>query len=254
MSMKWDSDTYSRDFSFVYKYGEDLIRLLNLKKGIKVLDLGCGTGELTEKLYEAGAIANGIDASAEQISRAREKFPHICFRQADAVSFAMPEQMDAVFSNALFHWIQSDDQPKMLRSIWNALKPGGQLVFEMGGSGNNAKIHAALAKAFSAHGFTYQEPFYFPTIGGYASVLENAGFRVTDMRLFERPTELTGTGGMAEWITMFVQKPFETAFVPEKDRQRIILEAVEMLKPALCRDGVWIADYVRLRGRCVKIV
>lgn len=250
--MKWDSDKYSRDFSFVYQYGEDLIGLLHPEKGMKVLDLGCGTGNLTEKLYEAGAVASGIDSSSEQISRARQKYPNICFRTADAVSFAMPEQMDAVFSNAMFHWIKGEDQPRMLRSIWNALRPGGQLVFEMGGCGNNAKIHGALTEAFSSHGFTYEEPFYFPTIGGYGSMLENAGFLVTDMHLFDRPTKLTGPDGMREWINMFVQTPFETAFVPDKVKEEIISEAVEKLKPDLFLNGEWIADYVRLRGRCVK--
>ena len=87
--------------------------------------------------------------------------------------------------------------------------PEGQFVFECGGHGCGARIHAALAREFEAHGLAYELPFYFPTIGEYAPLVEAAGMRVTHALLFDRPTALKGPNGMADWIRMFVQRPFE---------------------------------------------
>lgn len=96
-------------------------------------------------------------------------------------------------------------------------------------------------------------PFYFPTIGEYAPLVEATGLRVTHAFLFDRPTALKGTDGMADWIRMFVQRPFEGMEAGLADK--LIAAAVDELRadPELLRDGTWYADYVRLRMRAVKV-
>lgn len=150
-----------------------------------------------------------------------------------------------VFSNAVLHWIDRERQGEALEHIASALAPEGQFVFECGG-----RVHAALALAFERHGLAYKFPFYFPTIGEYAPLVEAAGMHITDAVLFDRPTALEGTDGMADWIRMFVKRPFEDVPAPLGDE--IIAEAVEALRPDMFHGDTWYVDYVRLRIRAVK--
>ena len=97
----------------------------------------------------------------------------------------------------------------------------------------------------------YKMPFYFPTIGQYAGLLEQAGFKVLCMSLFDRMTALKGSNGMEDWIRMFIKQPFEG--VPEEEKNSIIRQTVNILKNNLFYDGGWYADYVRIRGKAVKV-
>ena len=74
-AQKWDTALYQEQHNFVWKYGESLIELLSPKPGDRILDLGCGTGQLTQQMAEAGAEVMGIDADATMIRQAQEKYP-----------------------------------------------------------------------------------------------------------------------------------------------------------------------------------
>lgn len=251
MNVTWDATGYERDFSFVPSYGEGVIDLIDAAPGATCLDLGCGNGALTAALCERGLDAFGMDASPEMLALARERHPKLRFVEGDATSFVLSEPVDVVFSNAVLHWIDRKLQPAALEHVAAALVPGGQFVFECGGYGCGARIHAALAREFEAHGLAYELPFYFPTMGEYAPLVEAAGLRVTHALLFDRPTRLKGPNGMAGWIRMFVQRPF--AGMDSELADAIIEGAVASLAPELLRDGTWYADYVRLRMRAVKV-
>ena len=251
MNIQWNAEKYTSDFSFVYQYGSAVTELIEADPGSAVLDLGCGNGALSKTLKDKGYVVTGIDASADQLAIAREKYPDISFCQADAADFSLPEPVDVVFSNAVFHWIDKEKQPQMLKCVREGLKEGGQFVFEMGGYGNNQRIHKALAEAFARHGYGYTNPFYFPSVGEYASLLEREGFQVRYALLFDRPTELKGENGLADWIRMFVKRPFSVVSSGE-EQNAIIEEAAEGLRGQLCQSGIWYADYVRLRMRAVK--
>lgn len=252
MNIQWNADKYTSDFSFVHEYGSGVMDLIDSGKAQSVLDLGCGNGALSKALSDRGFAVTGLDASEDLLRIARAAYPDIPFIRADATDFSLTEQVDAVFSNAVLHWIDGDKQPDLLRCVYNALNDGGQFVFEFGGLGNNRLIHAALSEQFEKYGYVYQMPFYFPTIGEYAALLEQAGFRVTYAILFDRPTRLQGQNGMADWIEMFVKTPFET--IPDKALQTdIITEAARRLRGDLFQDGIWYADYVRLRMKALKV-
>ncbi len=126
----------------------------------------------------------------------------------------------------------------------------GDYIFEFGGHGNNARIHGALARAFEERGRIYRMPFYFPTVGEYASLLERGGFLVRTALLLDRPTKLKGSDGLYGWIRMFVKAPFEG--MPADLEEEIIRSAVAELKGTLYYGESWYADYVRLRCKAVK--
>lgn len=249
MNIKWNADKYNRDFTFVNQYGRDLFELID-GEGLSVLDLGCGDGKLTKALCERGFAAEGMEASEDMIEIAKRTYPEIQFILSDATDFAINEKYDVVFSNAVFHWIDSDKQPKMLQNVYNALQKNGQFVFEFGGYGNNALIHNALKTEFEKRALPYAMPFYFPTIGEYAARLEKAGFLVRNAMLFDRPTELKGENGLYDWIKLFVKSPF--IHVEKTTEDEIINAAVRSLKPILFQGGKWYADYVRLRCKAIK--
>lgn len=250
MNIKWDADKYTKDFSFVHQYGNAVAELIDCEKGSALIDLGCGNGTLTKALQEKGYRVTGMDSSEELLETAREKYPDIPFIRADATDFSVTETVDAVFSNAVFHWIDREKQADMLACVHRALKEKGQFVFEFGGHGNNALIHGTLAEVFSEYGYEYRMPFYFPTIGEYAALVEQAGFQVRYAVLFDRPTVLKGSDGLKEWIHMFVKTPFAT--VDDGEREGIICKAVERLRDTLYREDCWYADYVRIRMKAVK--
>lgn len=252
MNIKWDAEKYTSDFSFVYQYGSDVMELIDADKNSTILDLGCGNGALSKKLKDKGFVVKGIDASKELLDTARKSYPDIEFIQADATSFSLPEPVDVVFSNAVFHWIDKGQQQNMLKCVYNALKENGQFVFEFGGFGNNQLIHGALEKIFSEYGYTYKMPFYFPTISEYSTILENVGFRVKYAILFDRPTELKGESGLKDWINMFVKTPF-SIIENESERESIIDKAVDSLRSLLHKNGKWYADYVRTRMKAIRL-
>jgi SAM-dependent methyltransferase len=225
-SMTWEPALYDAVHSYVSDYGRNLVDLLAPKTGERILDLGCGTGTLTHQIAQRAASVVGIDSSPEMVGQARQNYPKLDFRLADVRRFIPPEQFDAVFSNAVLHWIQPPGDA--IATVRKALKPGGRFIAEFGGKGNITSI-------IEAAGFN---PWYFPSIGEYSSLLEQNGLVVTNAALFDRPTSLEGDGGMREWLAMFFKPP-----LPATDVARI----ESALRPKLYREGVWYIDYKRLR-------
>src|SRR4051794_40038377 len=164
MSNTWDANHYDASHSYVWTLAADLIELLAPRAGERVLDLGCGTGHLTARIAEAGAAVVGIDSSPEMIAEARRLFPDIRFEVADARNFAFDEPFDAVFSNAVLHWVKPPEEAAAC--VRRALKPGGRFVAEFGGRGNVAGVVSALDAASHAVGLgAWEHPWYYPSIG-----------------------------------------------------------------------------------------
>lgn len=250
MNIDWEAKEYAAKFNFVPQYGKGVMELITAPAGSCVLDLGCGNGTLTRQLADEGFKVRGMDASPELINLARTTYPDLDFDEGDATDFHLQNKVDVIFSNAVFHWIDRDKQPLLTHCIADSLVENGELVCEFGGYGNNARIHYALQTEFAKNGLSYRMPFYFPTIGEYAPLLEQEGLQVRFATLFDRMTELKGEDGLADWIKMFVKTPFTGMDSSLKDH--IIHKTVQSLKQTLYQEGKWYADYVRLRIRAVK--
>ncbi|HEY9819285.1 MAG TPA: class I SAM-dependent methyltransferase, partial [Candidatus Sericytochromatia bacterium] len=244
---QWKSALYESKHSFVWQYGADCLELLSPQMGERILDLGCGTGQLTQEIAKRGAIAIGIDKAPTMISQAQKNYPNLQFEVADATNFHVEEPFDAVFSNATLHWIKEPE--RAIACIWQALKAGGRFVAEFGGKGNVNAIITAIHHALESADYPVKpgyNPWYFPSIGEYATVLEKQGFSVTYATLFERPTPLEeGEKGLQNWIEMFANSLLQQ--IPENKRQDIIQDIENQLQPELYQDGTWFVDYKRIR-------
>lgn len=185
MNIEWNATNYTNHFSFVHKYGEDVLKLIDAPAGSRVLDLGCGNGALTKKLQELGFQAQGMDASLEMLHVARQNYPDIRFEKGDATQFTLQDPVDVIFSNAVFHWIDAEKQDALAAHIASALKPGGTLVCEFGGKNCAESVHAVLEQCFTARGLHYPRINYFPTIAEYTAILERNGLRPDYAVLFD---------------------------------------------------------------------
>ena len=240
----WDAELYEGRFSFVWNLGSDLVDLLDPRKGERIVDLGSGTGHLAGKIAERGAEAIGFDSSPAMVAQARLNYPNLRFELEDVRRFAVEAPVDAVFSNAVLHWVR--DAGDVLARISAALRPGGRFVAEFGSKGNIANILSAVRQETGID----SHPWYFPSLGEYATLLESHGFRVTHGFEIDRDTLLEGERAIEDWLAMFGEKLMEPVAPPE--RVAAVGRIRERLRNTLYRDGAWWADYKRIRVRALK--
>jgi len=244
----WDPATYARNARFVSDLGSPVLELLAPKPNERILDLGCGDGVLTRKLVDLGCEVLAIDSSAPQVEAAKTIGLNAHVINAEELPYK--DEFDAVFSNAVLHWIKRADP--MIAGVHRALKPGGRFVAECGGHGCIQKIKTALVEALDRRGLTGEArvPWYFPTPGDYATRLERAGFRVDSIALIPRPTALPGD--IVAYLETFAINFFE-GFSGEA-RSEYLQEVRSVLAPQLLdAKGTWIADYVRLRFAATRV-
>ncbi len=244
---RWIADRYARNARFVADLGEPLIDMLAPAPGERILDLGCGDGALTRKIAVGGVWVVGVDASFDQV-RATVALG-IPGAVVDGHKLTFSGSFDGILTNAALHWMTRPDE--VIDGMWRALKPGGRLVGEMGGSGNVAAISSALSEALTRRGLDSRAacPWYFPTPEEYRDRLEERGFRVRSIELIPRPTPLPGD--IRDWIHTFGEQFLMS--VPEAERAAFLDEAAEALRPSLYDpQGQWVADYVRLRFAAIR--
>lgn len=243
---------YTQKHHFVYQYGAALVELLDPQPGELILDLGCGTGELTNQISQSGAEVLGIDSSEALVVRAQHQFPGLTFYRQDATQLPDIERYDAVFSNAVLHWIE--DQPTISAAMCRALKPGGRLVVEFGGKGNVQLIRDALRGVLQQQSYEQAacaELWYFPSVGEYTTLLERHGFEVQWAQHYARPTVLADArNGIKDWLRMFANSYLVT--VPPEAQETVLNETQDRLRSQLYYDHQWHADYRRLRVVATK--
>ena len=243
----WGAEAYNTDFAFVWEFATDLLSVLKPAQDEKILDIGCGTGQLTSAIAEAGSAVTGIDVDEGMVDLARQNFPGVAFEVMDARNLTYDNDFHAVFSNASLHWMRPPT--RVVSGMSRALKPGGRLVAELGGQGNVSTIVDAIRRCITDAGYGTprpRSPWYFPDIPSYTGLLKRHGLNITMATLFARPTPLTGgSEGLARWLDMFAGTFFEK--VPTQARPKIVNAIVEELQPRLYHRDQWVADYVRLR-------
>ena len=250
---EWDAGRYDSAHSFVWERGRGVVELLAPAPGERILDLGCGTGHLTAHIAASGAEVVGIDSSDGMVGVASQNYPNIRFEVADARSLPYEGEFDAVFSNAVLHWVRPPGA--VIESVWRALKSGGRFVSEFGGANNIRTIMNAVGQALDglgARGIDVCKPnMYFPPLNDYVALLEGQGFRVSKAEHFERPTPLDGgEEGMSKWLRMFGWDYLSPLSPSQRDE--VVAHVEKVTRPVLYTNGGWTADYWRIRIEAFK--
>lgn len=244
MTQTWDPRQYEKNAAFVHGLAGAVLEWLEAKPGERILDLGCGDGQLTARIAASGAGVVGVDLSPEMAAAARERGIDAHQGSAEHLPFA-DRSFDAVFSNAALHWVRGQDA--MMAEVRRVLKPGGRFVAEMGGHGNIAALRVAFTAVLARHGFADRkgDENYYPTSEACTRRLVRHGFHVKQVALIPRPTPLPESG-IAGWLRTF--RSGVLAELPEAIREIVVEETAALLAPVLRdEEGNWIADYVRLR-------
>ena len=234
---QWNANLYDSKHKFVSQLATDLVELLSPKVGERILDIGCGTGHLTQKIANCGSEVLGVDSAETMILQARQNYPNLQFAVMDAINLEFTEEFDAVFSNAVLHWIKQPE--KVIAGVWKSLKPGGRFVAEFGGKGNINSIQTALERAICQENSSFENllnPNYFPSIAEYGSLLEEQGFELTFATLFDRLTPLDGENGMVNWLKMFRNSVL--AAFSEATQAKILANVEDALRLTLYKNGI----------------
>ncbi len=246
-TQRWNPKHYETHVAYISEYGKDLVDLLQLQTGERILDLGCGDGTLTKYLADSGAQVLGLDASETMIAAAREKGLQTVL--ADAQTMQIDGSYAGVFSNAALHWMPKAEA--VIQNVWNVLEKGGRFVAEMGGHGNIAAVRTAISGAYTIVCGTTMPPDnkFFPSLERYRRLLEAQGFHVPYIELRHRPTPIHCS--FAEWCMVLGGRFFHG--LSPATVEAIISQAEILLAPQLRNEeGQWILDYVRLRFRAEK--
>ena len=191
----WDAATYDRVSDPQLAWAREQLSRLDLRGDEAVLDAGCGSGRVTALL--AGLVPRGgvyaVDVAPSMAAHAREALGDraTVFCQ-DLVELALPEQVDAIFSNATFHWIHDHDA--LFAALARSLSPGGQLVAQCGGRGNIDAFRTladeiALGQPFAPYFADWKRPWNYATDTETAARLERAGF--VDVSCWLEPKSVT---------------------------------------------------------------
>ena len=179
----WDAATYDRVSGPQVEWAGRVLDRLELRGDETVLDAGCGSGRVTamllERLPRGRVIA--VDGAQSMVEKAREALPadRVSVFQADLAELRLEEPVDAVFSNAVFHWVLDHD--RLFARLYEALVAGGRLSAQCGGAGNVERFHAVLREVereerFAPHFEGWSGPWHFATPEQTRERLAGAGF------------------------------------------------------------------------------
>jgi trans-aconitate 2-methyltransferase len=187
----WDAKSYHRIAGMQEAWGLKVLDRLPLAGDEAVLDAGCGSGRMTRHVLAAvpdGRVI-GVDAAPSMIAHARDELgddPRLDLIVADLAELELSEPVDAVFSNATFHWVP--DHSRLFECLFAAMRPGGQMEAQCGGQGNVAEWAQAVIAVSSEDPYEpclrgLELPWNFAGLDETERNLERAGFEVERLSL-----------------------------------------------------------------------
>jgi trans-aconitate 2-methyltransferase len=238
---QWDGASYDRISAPMEALGREVLARLALGGEEFVLDVGCGSGRITEALIERlprGRVI-AVDASESMVQAARRRLPDADVRVMDALELELEEPADAILSTATFHWIS--DHARLFQSLRAALRPGGRLVAQCGGEGNIAQLRgrasAVLAQErYAEHFRGWRPPWNYAGAGETRARLLAAGFTEAECWLAPAPKEPEQP---REFLSTIVLGP-HVQQLPEALREPFMDDVLAALGEPV------VVDYVRL--------
>ncbi|MBA1419899.1 MAG: class I SAM-dependent methyltransferase [Epsilonproteobacteria bacterium] len=243
---QWNPKTYNKHTAFVSQLALPVVDLLDPKEGERILDVGCGDGTLAVEMERRGAKVMGVDMSSEMVEACRANGIEAYVGSVTALPYE--EVFDAVFSNATLHWVK--DAKLAVQNIAKSLKTDGRFVCEFGGEGNAFALVSTMEEVFAKHPEfgELDNPWYFPSVEAYRTLLESEGFRVEYAELIPRPTPMDD---IMHWLDIFANGV--TKHLSKEQFETFKVECRDILKTKIyTKEEGWMLDYVRLRIDAVK--
>jgi trans-aconitate 2-methyltransferase len=238
----WDAETYDRVSDVQVAWAQRVLERLPLRGDETVLDAGCGSGRVSAILLErlpSGRVI-GVDADAAMVEHARAALgDRATVLAADLTELRLETPVDAVFSNAVFHWVL--DHEALYGRLFAVLAPGGRLVAQCGGEGNIERFlslvdEVAATPRFARHFEGFTRTWRFPGANETERHLREAGF--DPVRAWLEPSEVTPDDPAGFLRTVVLGVHLER--LPERLRDPFVEEVL---------DGAGVPlrlDYVRL--------
>ena len=238
----WDAASYQRVSVPHEEWARSILDRLELGGDETVLDAGCGSGRVTslliEQLPEGRVIA--VDGSPSMVEEVRAVLrPQDEAQVSDLVELELEEQVDAVFSSAVFHWVLDHDA--LFRALRGTLRPGGKLASQSGGAGNIDRLREVTREVqgrepYASHFDGFEEPWNYPGAEETEERLTRAGF--AEARAWLQPWRIVPPSP-AEFLATVCLGPHMDR-LPEALRDRFIADVMAEEPEPLS------LDYVRL--------
>jgi len=244
----WDPQQYQRFREERAQPFHDLVALVEPRPGMRVADLGCGTGDVTLTLHRKLLAREtvGVDNSAAMLAQAPRE-PGLRFVQEEIEQFAPPEPFDLIFSNAALHWVS--DHGALLTRLTAALAPGGQLAVQMPANDEHPSHATAHELARSPEfrrllgGFERRPPLMEPA--RYAAWLHALGYARQRVCLRVYGHLLEGREQVIEWVRGTLLTDYQKRLQPA-DFERFLQRYRELLLPQLAEERPFFYTYPRL--------
>ena len=218
--MPWNPNQYHKFQAERAAPFYDLLALVDVRPNLKVIDLGCGTGELTRQLADAlpNSDVTGLDSSPQMLNKAASfSSPNLRFTQGDQSQ--LTGTWDLIFSNAALHW--SENHLELIPYLYEKLNPGGQIAVQIPSNHNHVshQIYRETADEemfkFILNGFQRYAPVL--SIDDYARIFFNCG--AENIIVFEKiyPHVLEDSDAVVEWISGTALVPYFERLGEHKD-------------------------------------
>jgi trans-aconitate 2-methyltransferase len=222
--MPWNPERYHQFQKERSAPFDDLLQLVERREGLRVIDLGCGTGELTRRLADALPASDvlGLDSSPEMLAKAAPYArPGLRFELGEIETVA--GEWDVIFSNAAIHWV--DNHAALIPRLFSLLRSGGQLVVQLP-SNYSHPTHRLIIETVREEPFAqalkgWERTIPVLSIEEYAELLYAQGGE--DLIVFEKiyPHVLQDADALVDWVSGTALVPYFERF-SEEIKQRFL--------------------------------
>jgi trans-aconitate 2-methyltransferase len=211
----WSPEQYERFKAERHQPFDDLLALIARRPNMRVVDLGCGTGELTRELHESLEATEtlGIDDSETMLLKAEHfEGEMLHFERGNIEAFIADEPFDLVFSNAALHWVP--DHESLFARLTGFLSPHGQLAIQMPANDSHPS-HRVAADVAVELGLP-RRPDYVLCVERYAELLYRLGYTQQHVRMQVYGHLLPSSADVVEWVRGALLTHYEALLSPDR--------------------------------------